>query len=419
MRKPLAFAVAVLGLGGPLLAGEKLKPPATPFTIFVYATPEYPGPPDLTVKGQKELVDSAKDLRKHIVDKRKQWMRLVSRPEEAEIVLEIQSRGQEPGHGYVLAGHVQVLDQMDARIIGQGGLNPEQIFNIWRDAAWDMAWRVVQHVLSPRAAALEAARARGVRPWMSRVMKDADAKFEAGQWQEAIVVYDKVLTSQPGSAHARYRRAAARLKLGQGEAALADLDEAIKLEPGLAPARVERARLHLASGRLQPAIEDFDAAEQTGLKDPALYLERGKAHLALARQGAADPASALRLAVNDLSEVLAREPANAAVVLLRAEAQARRGSLAEAVDDYSKAIAAGQGGNEALLHRGLCQARLGKNDPAIADMSAVIAADPSSAVAYWSRADLYKKKGLATKAAADRKKAQALDPAIATRTPAF
>ncbi len=432
---------------------DKQPPPATPYSIFVYATPEMPGPANLADKSQKEIVDSANDVRKHITEKRKKWMRLVSKPDDAEMVLELKERQYSAGHGYVLEGHLMVFDMFDAKVIGQGGLNTEQIFNIWRDAAHDLAGRIEQYVLREKAASLEVARQQAARPWAARDLNEGDKKLDQGLLVDAIAAYTRGLAISPGSLRAVYNRGlahsranmhreaaadmgaaialepgnakahlhrgVARTNLKETDGALADLNEAIRLDPKLNAAFLGRARLHVDAKRWAEAIADLDAAEQLGSKDASLYWNRGLAYAGKAGETPAEAPQLLRSAVNDFNEVLARSPADNDALLQRAEAQARRGSHALAVDDYTKAINGGVRTAVALTNRGVCQARLGKTELAIADYTSAITADQASALAYWNRSQAYKKKGLTTRAAADRKKALELDPGVATRPDLF
>lgn len=452
--KSARFALILGLLALPAWTADKQPPPATPFTVFVYATPELPGPPDLAVKSQKELVDSANDVRKHITDKRKKWMRLVQKPEEAEVVLELRARQYDPGHGYVLEGQVLALDVIDAKVIGQGGLNPQQIFNIWRDAAHDLAGRLEQYVLRDKQAVLERARGTAPKPWAGRELREGDRKLDAGAFADAIAAYGRALAISPrsivalhnrGLAHARaglHREAVAdltavieldasnasahllrakeRAALGDAEGASQDFAEAIRLDPKSGAARLARGTLHLDAGRYAAAIQDLDAAEQLGVKDAALQYNRGLAYLGEARtKPPAEAQPLLQTALLALNEAVAADPKDKAALSLRAEVKARRGECGTAVEDFSRAIEAGAAGATILLGRGVCQARLGKTDLAIADYSAAIEADPKAALAYWNRSQAYKKKGLTTRSVSDRKKALDLDPEVARRELTF
>lgn len=445
MSLPLGLTLALL----PALAADEDLPkrPDRPFTVFVFATPELPGPADLTQKPVKEIVDSASDVRKHITGKRKDWMRLVTRPEEAEVVVEVKARQYETGHGYVLEGQVMLLDVLDTKIIGQGGLNTQQIFNIWRTAADDLAGRLEYYVLRKDYARLKAARDHGAKPWAGRATDEGDRELDAGHLTEAVAAYDRALAASPsflralfnrGLAHSRagnhqqaaadmtraieldpklvkayFHRGQARMALGSRAEALGDFAEAQRLDPKFAPTYLARGNALLEEKRYAEAAKDLDEAAQLGGKDPALYFNQGLAHAALAREmTGAEKDTHLRSAVAAFNEAVALSPSDKEAWAQRAEAQARRGNYTQAVSDYTRAIDLGQRTSTVLVNRGVCQARLGNADKALADYSDAIAADPQSALAYWNRSQVYKKKGQATKAAADRKKALALDPAV-------
>ena len=185
---------------------------------------------------------------------------------QAEVVVEIKGRAYEAGHAYVLQGRVTILDLVsDAKIIGQGGLG-DQVFNIWRTAANDLASRV-QTFCEETFPEVEKARAAGVKP---AVLAATDRGDE--------------------------------LTRGDADAAIAGFGDVIRLKPDEGPAYTQRGIAHVKANIRGLARADFDKAIALAPNDPLAYLHRGT----VLAEGDA-PAEA----IPDLSAVIKMQPANA------------------------------------------------------------------------------------------------------------
>ena len=86
------------------------------------------------------------------------------------------------------------------------------------------------------------------------------AKFQLGQYQDAIADFDQAIQLQPDNADAYYNRGLAKLHLEQFEATILDYDRAVQLQPDNANAYYNRglAKFHLE--RYEDAVDDFGRA---------------------------------------------------------------------------------------------------------------------------------------------------------------
>src|SRR5262245_50842588 len=99
--KQAVLGLALLCLANSLLAGDEKGPkkPDRPFALAVMAAALPPATTEAAVKEQKEVQDTIGDIKGYVQGKYKDWFTLVEDPAQAEIILEIDKRGLEPGHG--------------------------------------------------------------------------------------------------------------------------------------------------------------------------------------------------------------------------------------------------------------------------------------------------------------------------------
>jgi tetratricopeptide (TPR) repeat protein len=424
----------------PLASGsddKKLpKQPDHPFSVAVTASPRPTPSTEAETKAAKDVSDSIADLQEHIRNKRKDWFALVTDPAEAEILLEIESRGREAGHGAVLRGRVLVLDIEPSTILGQGALNPNSLnFKDWREAAGDMAGRL-QVYCQKSYDRFSAARKRGARP-LAVIANDrgvsllkAGRKEEAKQafseairlspgspvaffnrglvnsilldYETAIADFDAVLRLDPSHAKAHLQRGIAHREHGDLEAARADLTEAIRTNPKDADALVARARTVKRMGDTKAALVDFDEAIRLDTR-PDTLLERA---ILLTSMGEADRALA------DYDAILKMGPGSAAVHYNRGRLLAAKGDP-RACGAFETAVTRDKSDPDSLFERGLCSAKRGELDKAIADFGECVRLKPTMAVAYFNRGLCYGKQNKVKLASADRAQALKLDPSLA------
>jgi tetratricopeptide (TPR) repeat protein len=249
MRIPtLSLLVLSLSLAAAqALPEEPPKKLKQPFLVYV-------GPADDT-EASKDVMDSVKDLQNHFAKKRKDWFRLVNDPDEAEVVLQVVGRGETARHGSVLRGRCYVFDVQDIEIIGQGGLNPNQVFGIWGTAAADMAARL-QQLLKAFYPTLTENRATRPRPAAALSVQRGDAQLERGEVEAALGSYEHALERTPEFMLARRGRGKALVEARQYERAIEDLSAVLDAKWADPATFFYRARAYAALGREAEADSD-------------------------------------------------------------------------------------------------------------------------------------------------------------------
>src|SRR5258708_22118087 len=294
--KRAVLGLVLLCLAGSLLAADAKGPktPDRPFALAVIASARPPATAEAAAKEQKEVEDSIADIKGYVQGKYKDWFTLVEDPAQAEIILEIDKRGLESGHGAVLEGHVRVFHLDSVHILGQGGLNPNSLdFRHWRQAASDMAGRL-RTFCQATYETISTARKGGVRPlaviandrgvdqMRAKNIEGAIASFEEAsriaptyalpsfnrglahssreEWPAAIQAFDAALRIDSSYPKAYYWRAAARRNVNAPAAAPRRLHPAAPPAPQPPPARPGRGSVPRAPGAHNAPHAPFDPA---------------------------------------------------------------------------------------------------------------------------------------------------------------
>ncbi len=96
-----------------------------------------------------------------------------------------------------------------------------------------------------------------------------------GQYQEAIVLYNRSIDIKPSNYKAFYNRALANYFIGDYENSIRDNSEVIELDKSRDWAYYNRALSKQKLNRLESAIADYDLAEKLGNEYNYLYFNRG------------------------------------------------------------------------------------------------------------------------------------------------
>jgi tetratricopeptide (TPR) repeat protein len=159
--------------------------------------------------------------------------------------------------------------------------------------------------------------------------QQADIQYRRGSFDEAVELYSKVLTLNPGSPPVLYKLGLSCFRAGREEAALSALGQAIEARKGYVEAHYLRAAVSRSLGRVDDAESDLvtalslrpDAGEtRSALIE--LYLETGNA------------AKALEVA----NEEIDRQPHAADSYLLLADVHRMSGRTDEAIEAVGLAI---------------------------------------------------------------------------------
>ena len=164
---------------------------------------------------------------------------------------------------------------------------------------------------APEPEALPQAPPLDVRPLLRR----AFAVSAAGQFSDALHLFDEVLAAEPENRTALLGRAVALRRSGKSQEALATLDRVLRIEPANAAALLNRGRILQERGELQGALATFERLAEVAPNDWDVWMARGDV---LARMGREHDA---RVAY---TEALRRNPEDASLLArIRALERAR------------------------------------------------------------------------------------------------
>ncbi len=194
---------------------------------------------------------------------------------------------------------------------------------------------------------------------------------------EAIADFSEVIARNPQHADALYNRGLVHARQAAFAQALADYDQALALHPEDALIYNSRGNVHYNTKDYAQAIADYDQAIQHDATYADAYLNRGLAHAAQEEY---------QRAIADYNQALALNPASAIAYNYRGQAYARLQQYARALEDYSQAIMLDPNYAVAYNNRGLCYVRLGNHTQAIADYRLAVIANPQYATAYYNAA---------------------------------
>jgi tetratricopeptide (TPR) repeat protein len=227
-----------------------------PLSVVVKAAP-----PTADPATRKATEDSSEDVRRALA-KRKNWFAVVADPDQADIVIEVVERGQEPSYGYVLHPRYSILDLYTNRLIlGQGGLNTRQVIGLWSTAATDLTLRL-QNVCEKVLPDIMKPWRRVARPMAVSAVGRGDTATNEGRNEQALEEYATAIRIAPEYARAHFNRGLLYVKVGDYDKAIADFSEVIRLRPTDARAYSNRSLAYSKKGLRTQAEADKAKARE-------------------------------------------------------------------------------------------------------------------------------------------------------------
>lgn len=186
----------------------------------------------------------------------------------------------------------------------------------------------------------------GLRPSARALFLEANAKFEAGEFKEAIRLYTHVL----------------------------DLDESFS------EALFNRGLAHYELEELESCIRDCAAVLSQNPQFKKAYLQRG---VARSREGDVIGAEV------DFTRAIGCDPAYAEAYFNRGFVRTLMGDLEAAVGDYTRALELAPNDPQIWHNRGVAYRRMGQLTRALADLDHALRLNPNSAATYVNRGLVY------------------------------
>jgi tetratricopeptide (TPR) repeat protein len=173
------------------------------------------------------------------------------------------------------------------------------------------------------------------------VVERALEYIEDGNYEDAVVEYDRLLQDDPDNVAYLRDRAATQLLRGGYDHAIRDYDHllSVKKEPD-ADLYYNRGCAHLAAGRLDMALADFNKSVEMNETWSLAYNNRGVTYARLAQYDKA---------IEDFSAAVKLEPGNATAYRNRAMAYKKLGEAAKAQADYQLVLQLEKGGTTSIV----------------------------------------------------------------------
>jgi tetratricopeptide (TPR) repeat protein len=204
------------------------------------------------------------------------------------------------------------------------------------------------------------------------------AKRKLGQYQSAILDFDKAIQLDPSAALAYNSRGNAKMDLGQYQSAILDFDKAIQLKPDYLNAYDMRGYAKFNLKQYQAAILDYDKVIQLKPDYADAYYNRGYTKGFLQQY---------QSAILDFDKTLELDPDFANAYYYRGLAKSKLKQEELAILDYDKAIKLKPNDAESYNNRGWTKYSLGQYQSAILDFDKAIQLNPEHEKAMTNRLD--------------------------------
>ncbi len=224
-------------------------------------------------------------------------------------------------------------------------------------------------------------------------------KNETGQYDEAIVDFNRAIELDPHKADYYRERGVSYHQRGEYDEAIADISRAIELDPFKADYYFERGVNNYFNGQCDQTIADISRAIELDPHKPNYYYERGKTyhHMGQYDQAIADKSRAIEL-----------NPHNAAYYCQRGVSYHETGQYDQTMADFKRAIELDPFKPDYYFERGKSYHQIGQYVQAIADKSRAIELDPVNADYFYSRWRTYSEMGKRADARQDLERAAKL-----------
>ncbi len=229
----------------------------------------------------------------------------------------------------------------------------------------------------------------------------ADELFKAGEYQQAIAAYDRVLAADPQDYYAYGQRGECYRLLSRYDEAIADFTRAIELSPDNSWAIANRGESYRSKEQYDLAIQDLDRA---------LELQPDYAWALASRADAWRLKDQYDKALADFNRAIELDPDYQWALARRGENYRMKSDFARALADLNRAIQLAPGDSFPYASRGQVYQQQGESQKALADFDQAIQIDPNYKWAKDRREEL-----LASLAGAEEETPAPVAPAAPTR----
>ncbi len=218
------------------------------------------------------------------------------------------------------------------------------------------------------------------------LLDQANARYQEGDFTQAIDLYSRVLELDPHNAIAYNQRGNAYRQLEAYAQCINDYTQAIQYAASPAESATyyaNRGAAYALQGEVQRALEDFTQAIEHNPNFARAYESRAALYAQLEQY---------QQAIADYTTFLTLKPDTPTGYVQRAQAYLGTGNLQAAVQDYSQAISI-QPDAAAYYNRGQLYRQLGDASSALEDFNQALQLDPHYVLAYVARGILEYEQG--------------------------
>ncbi len=261
------------------------------------------------------------------------------------------------------------------------------------------------------------------------------ARLEAGQWEEAVLEFDRAIALESGYASAYVNRGVALQKAGKFALAAESYHRALQLEPASLPALKNLADLLLEEGKPEEAFSLYRRALSTGPEHSAIAVDLARAlagegktaeaigvYLDILRARPDSPSARLGLgnllleggdthaALQEYRAALKVNPHSVVARYNLANALIAEGRIEEGIAEYREVLRREPGHRDTHNNLGAQLAARGELDSALKQFEAAIASDPGDPAGYFNRGIVLIRLGRPGEARRDLEKTLELSP---------
>jgi tetratricopeptide (TPR) repeat protein len=212
--------------------------------------------------------------------------------------------------------------------------------------------------------------------WQNK-KQTSDQAFDNSQSESS-----EIAVSDSFTAYAYTNRAVARFYLGDFDAAIMDFERALRIKPKLAEAFSGRGAARNAKGDPQGALLDFERALTINKKLVEVYNNRG--YVLLQQKDLAG-------AIEDFNRAIELRPTLVAAYEGRGSSFMRQARFDLAVRDFTAALKLNPGNPESYANRGLTLMILGREREALSDLQKCVELNPELKTTVETRTEVAKK----------------------------
>jgi len=236
---------------------------------------------------------------------------------------------------------------------------------------------------------------------LASIYNSRGAVYLSGEYDRAILEYNKAIENDPGNALAYFNRGVTYYDKDEYDRAILDYTKAIEIDLRFPEAYYNRGIIYANKGEYDQAIQDYTKAIEINPKYTSAYINRG---------GIYEDKGEYDHAIQDYTKIIEINPKITGAYYNRGLTYVNKDEFDRAILDFTKAIEINPKYADAYYNRGLTYVNKDEFDQAILDFTKAIEINPKYADSYNNRGRAYYERDEYVRAILDFKKAIEIDP---------